>query len=214
MVESRDAGSFGSGLGSHYYLPPLPDAVDMKRHHRSWGALLPSCLVLAVMGLQPQAGQAQDPPAGPFVTQVLGEWQGHGDYQGNSLALSRIWTIELGGQFLRADMRVAMPNGASFSAMMYWKRIAPDVYEIVWLDGIGRLQMLQALRDPESGLVSTTFLDEFAENGPEWRTWEFESLGEDSYAERLYRVHASGQELLTVFSFERVAHPDRQPSKR
>jgi len=36
-----------------------------------------------------------------------------------------------------------------------------------------------------------------------WRTWEFESLGPDSYVERLFKVVAEGRELMTVFSFDR-----------
>ena len=71
------------------------------------------------------------------------------------------------------------------------------------MDGTGRRQSLRATRDPDSGLVSTTYLDELAEHGPEWRTWEFESLGPNSYVERLFKVVADRRELLTVFLFDR-----------
>ena len=141
----------------------------------------------------------------PFVTQVVGEWQGRGEYDGNSLKLTRSWTLELQDQFLRAEMRVGMPNGFSFGALMYWSWVAPDVYEIVWMDGLGRRQALRATRDPDSGLVSTTYLDELAEDGPEWRTWEFESLGPNAYVERLFKVVTEGRELLTTFSFDRAS---------
>ncbi len=138
-----------------------------------------------------------------FVSQVVGEWTGRGEYQGNALTLSRSWTLELGNQFLRADMRVGMPNGASFGAVQYWQKTAQGVYSVVWMDGLGRSQRLEVTRDPDSGIVSTTYLDAFAEGGPEWRTWEFEASGADSYQERLYGAGSQGRTLLTVFSFER-----------
>ena len=121
----------------------------------------------------------------------------------NTLTLGRSWTLELGNQFLKADMRVGMPNGASFGALQYWQKSAEDVYSVVWMDGLGRSQRLEVTRDPASGILSTTYLDELAEGGPEWRTWEFEAFGADSYQERLYEVGPQGRTLVTVFSFER-----------
>ena len=96
-----------------------------------------------------------------------------------------------------------MPNGLSFGAVMYWELVATNLYHVLWMDGTGRQQELRATRDSVSGVVSATFLDEFAEGGPEWRTWEFESLGLDAYVERLYKVDTDGREELTVFSFTR-----------
>lgn len=177
----------------------------MQRHPEPGlaGFALFTALSLGLLSSSASAAGAQGLSADPFVARVIGDWQGRGEYDGNALTLTRSWTLELQGRFLRADMRVGMPNGFSFGALMYWNWVAPDVYEVVWMDGMGRRQALRATRDPDSGLVSTTYLDELAEEGPEWRTWEFESLGPDSYVERLFKVVAEGRELLTVFSFDR-----------
>ena len=110
-------------------------------------------------------------------------------------------------RFLRADMRVEMPNGFTFGATMFWRPTAEGVYDVVWLDGMGRCQDLRATRDPASGRVSSTYLDELAEDGPEWRTWEFESLGPDAYVERIFRVGPDGRQELTAFSFLPVIEP-------
>ncbi|MDH3222757.1 MAG: hypothetical protein OEO23_03505 [Gemmatimonadota bacterium] len=139
-----------------------------------------------------------------FANQVIGEWLGSGEYDGNRLTVTRTWTLELGDHFIRADLRVAMPNGRSFGALMYWRAVSTGVYDVVWMDGLGRSQPMRATRDPDSGVVSATYLDEFAEDGPEWRTWEFESIGPARYEERLYRLLPDGRELLTRFSLERV----------
>jgi hypothetical protein len=172
----------------------------------TWVGVRPvAALFVGVLCALPPAARAQDLVDDPFAAAVSGEWEGSGEYGGDTLMLARSWTTELGGQFLRADMRVRMANGRSFGALMYWKRVAPDVYEIVWMDATGRRQILQATRDPESGLVWTTYLDTFTEGEAEWRTWEFESLGADSYLERLYRLVGDRREPLTVFSFERAS---------
>lgn len=156
---------------------------------------------LALVGSASAQGLAGD----PFASHVRGEWIGHGVYDGNELSLTRSWTLELGGQFLRADMAVSMPNGASFGGLTYWKMSQAGGYEVVWLDGTGRMQTLHAVRDPESGLVSSDFVDDLAEDGPESRRWEFERTGLDSYVERLFRKRGDGWALLTEWRFERVS---------
>ncbi len=166
--------------------------------------------LLGVVALTMASGSeavAQGLSDDPFTRQVVGEWQGRGEYDGNTLTLSRSWTLELQGRFLRADMRVGMPNGSSFGALLYWRLLDADLYDVRWMDGTGRSQALRVTRDPETGIVSTTFLDELAEDGPEWRTWEFESRGRDSYVERLYRELPDGRQLLTVFTFDRTGGP-------
>ncbi len=140
-----------------------------------------------------------------FAADLLGEWRGEGIYDGNRLALKRLWTLELGEQFLKADMRVSMPNGAAFGAYTYWKTAGDGVYEVVWMDGTGRAQTLHAIRDPGSGVVSANFFDELAEGGPGWRRWEFEASGPDSYLERLFAQTDAGWELQTEFAFERLS---------
>jgi hypothetical protein len=161
-------------------------------------------IAMSMLLALPLGAAAQDLTADPFVAEVIGEWEGEGEYDGNRLSLTRSWTLELGDRFLRADMRVGMPNGASFGALMYFRSAGAGVYDIIWMDGLGRRQSLRATRDPESGIVSTSYLDDLAEGGPEWRTWELEATGVDSYVERLYQETAEGRVLLTVFSFERA----------
>jgi len=157
----------------------------------------------AGLGVLPLTLAAQDLDRDAFAVHVLGEWTGTGVYDGNTLSLTRVWTLELGARFLRADMRVAMPDGASFGAVMYWKTADNGVYEVVWMDGTGRRQELHAVRDADTGLVWSNYLDQLAEDGPEWRRWEFLGTGPESYVERLFAQSPSGWALLTEFSFER-----------
>jgi hypothetical protein len=175
----------------------------MQRWNNAHWAFL-GLLTFGYLGAHASDLGAQPLTTDTLVASLRGDWQGSGLYEGNTLRLTRKWTLDLGDQFLRADMSVSMPNGASFAAVMYWKFLDQNVYEIVWMDGIGRRQVLRATRDPVSGVVSTTFLDELTGSDPEWRTWEFELLGPNSYVERLYRIGADGREELTVFSFARV----------
>lgn len=146
--------------------------------------------------------EAQELVADPFAGHLLGEWSGHGEYDGNRLDVTRHWTLELGERFLKADMRVTMPNGASFRGLTYWKAAGHGAYEVTWLDGTGRMQRLDALRDA-SGLVSSNFLDHFSERGTEWRRWEFAVTGDDSYVERLYAQIEDRWVLQAEFMFER-----------
>lgn len=176
-------------------LLPGPDICSFHR--------LALC-VLVFASASIESASAQGLATDPFASHLTGEWMGRGVYEGNELSLTRSWTLELGGQFLRADMGVTMPNGASFGGLTYWKMTDAGGYEVAWLDGMGRMQTLRANRDPESGLVSTDFLDELAEGGPESRRWEFESTGPDSYVERLFRRSGDDLELLTEWRFERV----------
>lgn len=166
-------------------------------------AALVCVFVLGLSGATPNHTKAQEPNTDTFVDQLLGEWHGSGEYQGNTLTLTRSWELVLRERFLRADMKVSMPNGFTFGALMYWKLTDGNVYDIVWMDGTGRQQVLRGTHDAVSGSVSATYLDEYAENGPEWRTWEFRMTGPDSYVERLYKLGTEGREELTVFRFTR-----------
>jgi len=154
--------------------------------------------------LSPGIVAAQDMEADPFAASLIGEWSGQGLYQGNELALARTWSLELGGQFLKGDMAVSMPNGASFGALTYWIKTGPETYVVTWMDGTGRMQRLEALLDPASGVVTSEYTDEQAENGPEERRWEFAIDDPDAYAERLFRQTADGWELLAEWTFERT----------
>ncbi|MGD2071832.1 MAG: hypothetical protein PVI57_24415 [Gemmatimonadota bacterium] len=160
-------------------------------------------VLLATVAVTAPPAHVQTLDDDPFTSHVLGEWQGEGAYEGDPLTLGRSWSRVLQGRFLRADMTVTMANGSSFEALMYWQVLEPGVYDVLWMDGLGRRQTLRATRDPGTGLVRTTYLDELAEGGPEWRTWEFEPLGPGGYVERLYRASPLGRELLATSRFER-----------
>ena len=163
--------------------------------------LLPGLMALSALAT-PISGQTLESDA--LASHLVGAWSGSGLYDGNRLELTRVWSLELGGQFLRGDMGVSMPNGATFGALMYWKSIGDGRFEIVWMDGIGRMQSLSAVVDTASGVVSTEYVDEFAENGPEERRWEYQRSGPDEYIERLYRKVADDWELLTEWTFNRT----------
>jgi hypothetical protein len=162
------------------------------------GALALSCLAAAT----PCAAQglAED----PFASHITGEWTGIGVYDGNELSLTRSWTLELGDQFLRADMGVAMPNGATFGAVTYWKPTGEGGYEVIWMDATGRMQTFSATRDPASGVVRSDFVDNLVEGGAEPRRWEFEAIGSDAYVERLFRRNRNILELLPEWTFRRA----------
>ncbi len=172
--------------------------------HRELGRLWLACGFVGLSLACPAGAASQGLGNDAFANQLIGEWEGSGEYDGNRLTLNRTWTLELRGHFVRADLQVTMANGSSFGALMYWRAVSAGVYDVLWMDGLGRSQSLRATRDPDSGVVSSTYLDEFAEDGPEWRIWEFEPRGASRYVERLFRLLPGGREVLAVFSFERV----------
>lgn len=178
----------------------MSDAARASVGRAGWSAL-----ALAVVAWSATPVYGQQLSNDPLVTHLMGEWQGEGVYQGNRLGLSRNWSLELGEQFLRGDMRVSMADGSTFGALVFWKIASPGTYELLWLDGTGRMQRLDATRDPTTGVVSTTYLDRQAEGGPQWRKWEFLANGPDSYSERVLGESSDGWELLTEFSFRRMA---------
>ncbi len=113
-----------------------------------WRPLVALLLIIAAPAF------SQDTPP-PFARALLGDWEGSGEYEGGELQLSRSWTLELRDRFLRADMHVSMANGATFGALMYWKPTTPGSYQVVWLDGAGRMQLLDAAWDEASATMSS-----------------------------------------------------------
>ncbi len=163
-----------------------------------WRPLVALLLIIAA----PAFSQDDLPP---FASTLLGDWEGSGEYEGGELQLSRSWTLELRDRFLRADMRVSMANGATFGALMYWKRTAPGTYEVVWMDGSGRMELLDAAWDEASATMSSAYTDTLAGPQPQERVWEFALLGPDTYVERIYRLDAGAREPLAEFRFTRVS---------
>ena len=179
-------------------MAPTPNGRWMRR-----ARILFLLLAVGARATGPLAAQAPVADLLPWSEVIMGTWAGTGDYEGSTLRLERTWTSELGGAFLRADMQVTMAGGGSFGALMYWRIAENGAYEVIWMDGLGRMQRLKATRDPASGVVATTYLDELTGDGAEWRTWEFEIQGPDAYVERLYRQMGDDRELLTTFRFSR-----------
>ena len=161
-------------------------------------------LILLVGAVSPVRGQAPGLDGDEFASHLVGNWSGSGLYDGNRLELTRSWSLELGSKFLKADMAVSMPNGASFGALMYWKSAGQGSYEVIWLDGTGRMQRLQAESDAQSSVVRAEYVDEFTERGPETRRWEYVRTGPDSYVERLLRLSDGEWALLTEWTFSRI----------
>ncbi len=162
------------------------------------------CILVPLLGAWPPA-MAQG-PAGlqddTFALHLLGEWSGSGVYEGSRLDLTRAWNLEFGAAFLKVDMAVSMPNGGSFGGLMYWRASGQGRYEIVWLDGSGRMQRLQA--QTEGSLVWSEYVDEFTASGAEPRRWEFAPTGPDSYLERVLVRREGSWELLTEWRFKRM----------
>ena len=166
--------------------------------------LLLSTLVLGAwpMALQ-TAMAAQTAKDDPLAEFFVGQWAGQGVYDGNVLQLSRVWSLDLNGQFLVGDMGVEMPNGASFRSLSYWKPEGDGVYSVVMLDEIGRVANRQALRESGTGDVVMHMVDDLADDGPAWRRTVYRFTGRDTYEELLYGVTPDGWTRLARFAFTR-----------
>ena len=51
-----------------------------------------------------------------------------------------------------------MREEVSFGALTFWKVVEDGLFEVMWLDGTGRMQSLDATRDAETGAVRTIFV--------------------------------------------------------
>jgi hypothetical protein len=162
--------------------------------------------LIALIVLVPEAGFAQ-PPEGPWADDLLaplvGAWDGQGTVYGNEVALEREWSLELGGQFLRGDMRVKMANGRGFRALTYWNKGDDGRYRVTWMDEIGKVLRLEGLADLEQKQVTVHYLDEPYGGGPEWRRTIYRWTGPDSYQELLYKDQNGKWEPLGTFRFTR-----------
>lgn len=161
--------------------------------------LIPVLLLAAI----PNAGRAQTLADDAFAQKLLGNWTGEGSYDGNILELRREWTLELGDHFLRADMRVLMPNGVTFRSLSYWKKAAENEFEITRMDETGRSRSMSATRNPENGDVALEFVDDFAEGGPARRRSIYRFVDDDHYVEQLLGESSEGWQRIAEFSFRR-----------
>ena len=74
---------------------------------------------------------AQSMAEDKLANHLVGEWEGQGNYEGNTLYVTRAWTLELWNGFMRGDMRVTMDSGSSFAALTYWKPTGAGEYTVV-----------------------------------------------------------------------------------
>ena len=164
----------------------------------------PLSLGILVALLVPLGAASQSTATDSVLTPLLGDWRGEGTYEGDRLSLTRGWTAELGGTFVKADMQVTMASGARFGAIMFWKVVGDGAYRAIWMDGTGRVQELDLALTPGVG-VRAEYLDRGTGSTPEWRRWEFDTTGPDTYVERLFAYREGRWDPLASFSFERVS---------
>ena len=154
----------------------------------------------------------------PFAAGLAGKWDGVGEYDGNELQLTRSWEIDLGGHFLRGDMRVLMPNGASFRALTYWRKVDPARCGVTWMDESGRHQTLAGLVSNNGREIEIQHLEAGPAGPPGWRRTVYTVLSRDSYRERIYGMQGNDWVQLAEFRFRRVggetdANPTGSPPK-
>jgi hypothetical protein len=127
------------------------------------------------------------------------------------VTLDRVWSLELAGRFLQADMGVRMANGASFRVIAYWSVKGPHRYEAVWLDELGQSRRLEGVGDPALGMVTVHYLEDAPGDEPDelsgWRRMTFRITGPFTYEEVLETETPNGWEEIGRFSFERKADP-------
>ena len=167
-------------------------------------SLLLAALLIGTSHQAAAQGMAED----DFARHLVGEWEGQGEYQGNTLSVTRAWTLELWDNFMKGDMRVTMASGSSFAALTYWKPSGEGQYTVAWMDASGRFQVLEATKDPETSAVMSEYLDEQVEGGPQVRRWEFRPTGHNTYSEFVYAKDGDEWMLLTEWQFKRVGSPD------
>jgi hypothetical protein len=160
-------------------------------------------LILLAIVAAPLPSIAQSAQDDPLAKALTGRWSGQGTYDGNTLELTRTWTLELGGQFLLADMGVQMPNGGSFRIIAYWKPESDGLYRVLMLDELGRSTTVQGLREPSTGDIVLHMIDEDPDTGPAWRRSIYRVTGPNTYEELLFGATPNGWTPLAHFRFER-----------
>lgn len=167
-------------------------------------AALPVFLVLVASTAPLPASQEAGPWDGDFFARgVAGTWHGTGVVYGNPVTLTREWTLDLAGQFLRADMHVEMGGGFGFRALAYWSLSGPGTYRVVWMDEIGVTQEVEALGDPEARTVTTLYLETDADENPGWRRIVYRLDGPDRYVETMHVLEGDEWRQVAEFVFER-----------
>lgn len=140
---------------------------------------------------------------GKLLAELVGSWDGVGTVYGNEVTLERMWSLELAGQFLRADMRVKMSNGNHFRALTFWRTTGNHKYHATWMDETGKSQSLEGIGDPARKEVVIHHMEEGFGGPPEWRRIVYRLLGADTYLELLYTETGEGWKQIGEFKFSR-----------
>jgi hypothetical protein len=149
------------------------------------------------------AEAAESGRAIPDPSRWVGTWEAIGRYDSNELHLWRSWRPELGGEFLRADMRVDMPNGFTFRSLAFWHSSA-EGYDVVLMDEGGRFDPLRAVPDSSAGTLVIEFEDDSGD-GPTRKRWIYRAQGTDAYTESLQGWNGGAWETLAEFDFHRTS---------
>lgn len=139
-----------------------------------------------------------------FQKSVSGSWTGTGSVYGNEVRLTREWSLDLKGQFLRADMKVEMGSMGSFRALAFWRIDATDRYAVTCMDEIGQKTTFDAIGYAEAKEVRV-YSPETTDDSdtPEWRRTVYRVVGDDEYHELMFRETSEGWEQIADFRFTR-----------
>ena len=149
------------------------------------------------------AQKATSPWDGEVLQSLLGTWDGTGTVYGNEVSLTRDWSLDLKGHFVRGDMGVQMSNGFGFRALTFWRIESPRHYSVVWMDEVGDFKTFEAVADPESREVVTHYVDRTESGAKEWRRIVYRVIDADHYQETMFRWTGGKWEALAEFRFTR-----------
>lgn len=162
-------------------------------------------LVIQAGGLTAGSGDEPAPSLleSPFTKQIVGEWVGTGEYDGNAMTLERSWTPDLADHFLRADMRVVMSNGAMFRSLSFWQVSTAGKFRITWMDETGKTQQYEGLWDEEANGLTVQYLDSGPDGSSGWRRLVFRFTGPGSYDELILDESDGDWKQVAEFNFRR-----------
>lgn len=136
---------------------------------------------------------------------LVGDWQGRGDYQDNELAFSRSWSVVLANQFLRGDLHVTMPDGTTFSSIVFLQLRNDRANKAIWVDATGRIQEGDVRFSNVASSFSIVYCNDYSEKSPVWRRWTFTPLRENEYAEKLDEKRDGEWQSAGSFKLSRIA---------
>lgn len=157
----------------------------------------------AVLAARPASAQAD----ADFADAILGTWTGEGMVTGAEVTLDRVWTAELGGSFLRAEMVVHMANDFSFGALTYWRQSPTEAWDIHWMDEAGQTREFRGTWDRATRTLTTHYLEDTADEAPGWRRIRYRIVDGDHYDELLDVETSDGWTRIGEFRFTRTGGP-------